>query len=353
MKTSRGPESFHLWWMLGCGGLSAGAVWLLYGLGYLPTAVAGYWSLTSLLALVGMWPSFVSFRLGYLNNQHLEPVIGRLSRGRRWLHLLGLSLAFAMMGGVIGLLAGLFIQQAFVGWIPEPIAISLLAFFGSAIASYGTTQVARSLETINLLQIAVLFLTLGICTSMLLNDDPAWWQRSFSYLGDLEGNTFMLFSFTLVVAGILLLSISDFIGYDLDLLAEQQPSLQNRVPYAKWLLFSLAVTIALVGLVPNVVGEIWGLVHNLIARILLVIYFFLMVGSAWLLPNMRRILIFLSSLVVALLIFFYVVMYHLWGYLNVMSFELLSFFVCLGWLYVFVQAIIEEAEKTRGRRGEV
>ncbi len=322
--------------------MAVGAMSIIYGASF---AIFGWWSLASVLAVSCGLTALAIFPIGFWHNKSLTNRIN--ARWKLYVHGFSLAVAYALFYATLALLVALFIENAFKGITLDGLAVTCLAAIGSSITSYTLIRWARRLSAINVAQTMVGFLLIGVCASMILNEDPEWWRKNFSYLGSIDGNTFFIFSFTLIISGLLLLAITDYVVDDLRRLGSKNNLLSQHLQWLQVCFIGISLCMILLGLFPNVVGEIWGFLHNAAAKLLVVLFLALIFGIAWILPGLNRTFYVVSYLFGLVIGFMYFVLFGLLGYFNVTSFELFSFFVCIGWLYLLLQTISAKSQESR------
>lgn len=104
--------------------------------------------------------------------------------------------------------------------------------------------------------LVALFLVAGSLASALSASDEQWWQQHFSALGAASDRSGILFNFTLILTGVVLTALADFLTHDLQLWAEHHGERHWKVTFVRVGLIALgfpAVTAAVVALIAGVV----------------------------------------------------------------------------------------------------
>lgn len=268
--------------------------------------------------------------------------------GREWfrrIHLVRKILnvaALAFAHAAIALLAWavLFVvfQLAFIDAEVNRFAAAVLLGAASAVTSYLVYLSGSLMTTSRLVFTLVAFLALGVITSMLTTGDPYWWQKNISALGtgdDFSGATFNL---TLLIAGILLASLADYLTSDLAHSAlmpgVDEAGMQKRTRQITWALILLGAFLAGVGLFPV---DDRQLIHIAVSIGMVVAFGFLVIRLPWLIPGVPKAFIlvgyvFLAVIVVATVLYFI-------GYWALTAMELIAFALVFTWLIILIRNV--------------
>ena len=135
----------------------------------------------------------------------------RMSRFRRVVDLVGLTLVH----GAISMLATAAVfavfADAFRALEMDRWAGSFLVAGACAVGAYVAASSAASLTTQSLSMLVAAFLVVGAFTSALTSQDPQWWQAHFSALGAASDASGITFNFTLILTGVVLTTLADFL----------------------------------------------------------------------------------------------------------------------------------------------
>lgn len=303
----------------------------------------------ALIFFLGILSAFIvgaaAFIVGIRYRNSLAPA--HLHKSWVWTFL-PLAVAHAL---VIGLFAGLgiqFIDQAFKELALPPVYSHLLVGMTCGFIAY--TVANRSLQ-MQVQKVAGLFVTVlvgGIALSAVTVNSPLWWEQSFSFLG-MQGSTArMVFNFTLIMSGILLIVMQQFFIDDFAELRERHLISPRTVRWMRVSLVALGLLMALIGLIPFGEGSLRDQVHDLsaysVAGILLVYMLLVRKLVPYFSPEFYTMTWGMAALLVV------AVVLHLTGSINTVGVELLSFVLGGAWFMLFIKNVDLLAEHI-GRYG--
>jgi len=243
------------------------------------------------------------------------------------------SVAFVHASLVFLLLSALFflLQHAFKGLELNALAASVIVALSVAGVSYMVYPLVDTLTLESLSVILATFLGAGVLTSAMSMQDPTWWQYHFSSLG--AGNPVAAFTFniTLIVAGIVVITITQLV---IDGLQRSLGERKRGVAIAGGLLMATGAALAFVGLFNY---EDHLLIHNIAASGMGVLFIILMIGLPKFMPFLDRSFYtasyaMLAGLIVGILLF-------VTKYFNLTAFELVCAGIIFCWFIVFVRQI--------------
>ncbi|GAA1489582.1 hypothetical protein [Brachybacterium sacelli] len=337
-------ESVHL--ALGAGG---GLVGLVVGLcalrGTAPLAGSGSIGQVAALSVLCCGTLTAAGVLATLTRRSL-PWFG----GRRWwrraVDIAGLSLVHGILGlFLVGALFTVF-QLAFQGVALDRLAGTFWVMASSAGASYIISASAASLTGRSLATLLAAFLTVGVLASAMNSPDPYWWERYFSELGEGGDLASLTFNLTLLLTGIALVTVAEFVGHDLDRWARGvgEPAWVPKT--VRSMLSAVGVLVALVALVSRTVSVFW---HDVVAQTLVVVFGLVLLVVPVLLRRLPGGLLIVTvtafGLLVGLIVLFVGV-----GYLNMTAFEMGAAAIVYVWLLLFLRAV-SAAEGHTARSG--
>jgi hypothetical membrane protein len=268
------------------------------------------------------------------------PWFGARPRWRRVLDVAGLSLIHGLLGLFLtGALFAVF-QQAFQGVALDRFAGTFWVAAASGAAAYITSASVAALSGRSLATLLAAFLTVGVLASALSAPDPYWWERYFSELGEGRGLSSATFNLTLLLTGIALLTVVEFIAHDLDrwALASGEPA--RAVTVVRGLLTLVGVLIALVAVISRTVSVFW---HDVVAQLLVVIFGLALLVLPVLLRRLPGALTWFTAAAFALLVMV-IVMYVGLGYLNMTAFEMGAAVIVYVWLLLLIRTVSAAAE---------
>ncbi len=268
--------------------------------------------------------------------------------GREWfrgIHLARKILnvaALAFAHGAIALLAWavLFVvfQQAFIDAEISRFFGAVLLGAASTVTCYLVYLSGSLMTTARLILTLVGFLALGVITSMLTASDPYWWQKNISALGEGDDFSGATFNLTLLIAGILLSSLSDYLTSDLTrsrlMPGVDDAGMRKRANQIKWALIVLGACLAGVGVFPI---DDRQLIHILVSIGMVIAFGFLVIRLTWLVPGLPKAFFFVGYLFLAIIIFATVLFFI--GYWALTAMELIAFAFVFTWLIVLIRIV--------------
>lgn len=279
--------------------------------------------------------------------QNMAQTSDHLSLYRK-MHIIFTTAALAFVHGAVVFLvfaAGFFlVQDAFKGLSLDSLTASILVAASVGLSSYAIYLAAVSINTVRLSSVLALFLVSGALTSMITAENPQWWEIHFSSLGGDDTLSSAAFNITLIVAGIVIVSLSDYIANDFAKLKTTQPK------YTKDKANIVRIVLALIGLFLAFVGLFayneYPELHNTSAGGMAILFIGLVLGLPWLVPSFSRAFFGFSYGLMATLVVCYWLFVGI-GYLNLTAFELIAAAIIFGWLVVFVRQIAADLTDSR------
>lgn len=174
----------------------------------------------------------------------------------------------------------------------------------------------------------------GLVSSMATNGNQYWWQRNFSLLGTEASQSSWQFNLTLIVSAALLIALVDYIFVSI----REKYGTQIRQIILQILLTLCAISIALVGLIPNNPGWM-HIAHDVAAQLIVLFMALSILGIRWFLPKAEKSLYQMSYIIVGLILLSYF-LWHPVYYLTLTAFEILSFSLSFAWLMLLVNTLI-------------
>ncbi|MCT1476597.1 DUF998 domain-containing protein [Microbacterium sp. p3-SID336] len=299
-------------------------------------AISGAGSIGAFAAYGGAATAAISFALGRLAVRPEAPDPAAARDGfsvpgdrLRWYDLTAIAFAHAAIAylgwlGIAELLERSFVDApvfAFPGAILVAVAFALTAYvcFLSAVA---LTPMVLSL-------VLAVFLVVGAFASMLASSDVHWWRDNLSALGMSSNSSSAAFNVTLVIAGIMVTTISRYATAGLPV---DDPVDRRGRRVVRGGLILMGLFLACVGIFP--VDEFF-LLHNTVATGMAVVFAVVVVGLPWFLHSIPRVFVAFGwayVLVIALLAAFFAV-----GYYNLTAVELIAAVLIFSWIIVFLR----------------
>lgn len=302
--------------------------------------LSGSWSLGSVTALAAAAVGAPTIVWSYVASSRGRPRWRQSSIPRRVLDTTGLVLAGCGMAFLLILSVYALFQRAFQDLEVDRLGAIVLAAATLAATAYVLALIVGRVTTTSLATLLGLFLTAGVFASMLTVDDPAWWQLHFSALGAGGAISAFAFNLTLVVAGLVLITLADYLTQDLQSRSKAPGAGDRGVLVVRIVLIVIGVALTGVGLVPVDASLV---VHNLFAISMLVAFGALMVLVPLLIGELPRsfvitTIVFAAGLVLAVLLFYPI------GYYNLTAVELIAVILIFVWLLLFTRHAAEPVE---------
>ena len=247
------------------------------------------------------------------------------------------AVAFVHAALVFLLISALFylLQNAFKGLELNALAASTIVALTVAAVSYMLTPLISSLTLENLSVILAAFLGAGVLTSAMTMQDPNWWQFHFSSLGAGNPAAALAFNITLIVAGIVVVAITELVTDNLyKIAAEQKNRSVKGITTARILLSATGIALACVGLFNY---QDFLTIHNIAASGMAILFIILVAGIPKFIPYFdpsfyTASYAMLIGLGVGILLF-------LTRVFNLTAFELVCAGIIFGWFIVFIRQI--------------
>ncbi len=309
-------------------------------------AISGVGSLGMFAAYGGAATAVIAFTLGRLTVRPDTSDPSVLRDGfsvpgdrLRWYDLAAIAFAHAAIAylgwiGVAELLERSFTDApvfAFPGAVLAAVAFALTAYvaFLSAVA---LTPTVLSL-------VLAVFLVVGAFAAMLASSDVHWWRDNLSALGMSSNSANLAFNITLIIAGIMVTTISRYATAGLPV---AEPNERRGRSIVRTGLILMGIFLACVGIFP--VDEFF-LVHNTVATGMVVVFAVVVIGLPWFVPAVPRIFVgfgWAYVLVIVLLAAFFAV-----GYYNLTAVELIAAVLIFSWIIVFLRTVGTVHTETR------
>ena len=248
------------------------------------------------------------------------------------------SLAFIYAAICFLLYAAVFaiVQRAFQGVLLDMWSSSAIIGASVGVATYAIYYVAVRMTPSQLSMALALFLISGVLTSAIAVEDPYWWQYHFSSLGSGDTASAAVFNMTLIIAGLVIVAIADYIIEDLRIiegLKEHEWTKQLRIIW--WMLATIGVMLALVG---AFVYNVNPVIHNSAAGGMAIAFLGLIIALPFLVKGFSNSFYTLSYGMLGFLLFC-LWLYKGREYFNLTTFELMAAGIIFSWLVVFIRQI--------------
>ncbi|MET1045075.1 MAG: hypothetical protein ABWX59_13265 [Microbacteriaceae bacterium] len=303
-----------------------------------PAPLFGAGSVGLVAAITGVGVAVAAFVVSYTLS--LRNPVNAWRRGvalpRLILDIVALAFTYAAIVLLLTLVAFSILQGAFVGLTLDAWAGSLSTGLVVAAFGYFVYLSASGITTYTLSTLLAVFLVSGAFTSMLTANDAKWWQYNFSTLGAGNGLSPTAFNLTMLLSGLVITTLADYLATDLDGWARRHPNYQRwRIAVLRWTLVAIGICLVMVALIPLNVSR---LAHNTFATGMVVIFFGLMVGIRFLIPGFQT-AFFAVTTAVLVALGIATVLYFPVRYYNLTGFEMISGALVFVWLILFARNV--------------
>lgn len=192
-------------------------------------------------------------------------------------------------------------------------------------------MLARISELLVTLSVTYLFATLFFSTYF--NDNPLWWQNSFSYLGMSESNSRYIFNVGLLFTGILIVTWQFYFMESFTILRDRGLITERTRSLIRWALILTGVLLACVGIFRFGINLIINIIHDVSATGMGVMLGLLMLLLWRFVPGYRPIFYVVSIVMVVLMILSAIL--KVTGSFNLVGLELAAFALAGLWLILF------------------
>lgn len=296
-------------------------------------------SVAHVSTIVGILSGFISFILAYRQTQHAQERQSWFTRSRE---IVTLSLTYSLVTLAATIIIFYIMRYTFSGVTFDPVTASFFVLAFSAIINYVLISSALSVKVSHL--ITMLFVTFigGMLVAMALNNQRAWWQFNFSFLGTSEARGKWQFNFTMIFSGLILLTITDYLFSEFS----RSNYYTKKSDIIRYVYYLIAILIACVGIFPANDYSWTMTVHNLSAFGIVGCIMLLIIALKWLLPDVSREFLVLSFITLGLLVLsaFLFLGVH---YLSLTFFEIIAFVIAFIWLVMLINAIQDLSQSQR------
>lgn len=248
----------------------------------------------------------------------------------RWYDTAAITLAYAataLLGwsGIASLL-----ELSFAGAPVFDFPGAVLVAVALALTAYVCFLSAASLTPMMLSLVLAMFLVVGAFASMLTATDPHWWRDNLSALGMASNDSAWIFNGTLIVAGIIVTTISRYATAGLPV---ADPRQKRGRRYVRVGMILMGIFLTCVGIFPV---DAFFLVHNTVATGMAVCFAAVVVALPWLLPAISKVFVGMGYIYVAVIVLLGI--FFATGYYNLTAVELIAAILIFSWIIVFLRA---------------
>lgn len=228
-----------------------------------------------------------------------------------------------------------FLGQIFYGVTFDIFTSTLIFAIFSAILNYLMIFVVDTFSVPMMVNMLIIVSIGGLLSSMATSGNPYWWQRNFSVLGTTSSNSSWQFNLTLIVSAALMIALFDYIFVSL----REKVGFYVRHVILQTLLTLCAVSIALVGLIPNNGRGFAHTAHDIAAQLIVFFMAAAILGIRWFLTAISKNFYWISYLIVGLIVLSYL-LWHPVYYLTLTAFEILSFSLSFAWIMLLINTLL-------------
>lgn len=225
--------------------------------------------------------------------------------------------------------------------LPIPHSAALVAV-SAMVSGYASSLSGADGSTMHLAALLTMLMVGGVLTAMLTQPDPEWWIHHFSYLGG-GGASGLTFNGTLIVAGLVLITLADRLTNDL---SRYPKTAGGRITVVRTLLIVAGAACALTGFFPY---DWYEPIHMAFAFTMLLSISALMVVAPRAIPGLPA-SFRLASLALLAVPIISVVLFFLHSF-SWTGTELVCALGCFAWLVLFIRTtnavVHEEPEANR------
>jgi hypothetical membrane protein len=233
---------------------------------------------------------------------------------------------------------GLFaiLERAFAGERLDALTASAFVSGAVAVAVYSMQASGSSISAFRVSTLLTVFAGSGVLVSIVTAPDPDWWRSNFSALGTFDGFSGLIFNFTVIVTGAVIVTLSDYLAADVREWAAGQPrGVPARVSLVGAGIAAIGLCLTGVGAFP---ADRMPVLHGVVAIAMVVLFAALALGFPWLLPGFPRMFVVLGYASVAL-IALVTVLYIPVGFYNETALELVGAAMVLGWIIILIRTV--------------
>jgi hypothetical protein len=329
-------ESRALWFALAAALIQAATTFIFNpGANGLPLAGSpDSMAIRSLLAAIVISLVVGSYSYVWGMRSRNEVLLEEFQQDYRW-SVVPMALAAVVMSAMT--IAWLFaiLNRAFPGATFNRVSMTLFLSIVSSTIAYIVAVYMGRLHAADMLYLGVIFLFGTLLFAGARNEDPYWWEYSFSHLGMTPSNSKSIFNIGLIFTGALIVIWSQFFMRDVAVLERRGLISHRTFQILNLSLFLTGIMLGTVGLIRFGIAPIFNLIHDVAATGSGVILGLLMLSMWWLNPHYGRVFYYVSVLIVVGMIG--TLLANVMGYLTLTGLEFGCFVLASIWLVLFFQ----------------
>ena len=296
--------------------------------------------------MLSMLAAVVITPIAYMrsNRYRNENVPAPLRRKYTWM-VVPITIAVTLLVALIVAASFELITHSFQGVELSRISASLRLGTYIGTLSYFLVVWVMRMRGSNLVYIAVFYLFATLLVAGATNENPMWYQGSFSYLGMTESNSKFIFNLGLPFTGILIVIWTFYFTDYLDVLKHENVITDRTRTLIHYGLILTGILLSFVGIVRFGMGSIGNIIHDVSATGMGVVLGVMMLFMPRLIDRFSRIFYVYSYVVVGLLIT--AVVLFVMGVYSLTGLELAAFSMAAVWLIIFYRNTVELTEHVR------
>lgn len=209
---------------------------------------------------------------------------------------------------------------------------TLFAFIILAITDYGVLLTLQNFSSGLITNLLIIVIISGVVFSIIMNQNSHWWQINLSFLGSHAAKYSWQFNFTLILSALLLVALIDYLFIAL----KKKFPHNHRLSLLRFTLTLTALSLAGVGLFPNIHGTIYHQIHDNFAFLMVYLIFLQIILIKWLLPQVTKTFL-ITSYVMSGLILIAAFLWRVLHYFSLTAFEIVGFILAFSWLLLLIQ----------------
>ena len=225
------------------------------------------------------------------------------------------------------------LNRAFEGAMFNRITLAVLLSISSGVVAYAVAKTMAHLRASGMLYLVVASLMGTLLLAGAHNENPYWWEYSFSHLGMTDSNSKAIFNIGLIFTGILMLVWQEFFMKEFRVLERRGLITLRIFQVFRWGFVITSIFLALVGIVRFGIGPLFNIIHDVSATGMGVILGLMMLFMPRLNPHYMRAFYYISWVILGGLIFSAVI--KVLGYVNLTGLEMAGFTLASLWLLLF------------------
>jgi hypothetical membrane protein len=248
-----------------------------------------------------------------------------------------LSLAYAIIFGIIGFIIAAVIARAFKDFIYQPYTFAMWPALAMAGWTYFSINMAENFQPEDIVNIVGVYLIGGVTLSAILNPNPQWWEESISYLGMNNYGSAKVLNLSLILSGALLVVMSSFFARRFDILAKKKLITEKVNKFLKYSFILAPIGLACVGIFPYMDEAPRMYIHNFSAFLAFGLFGLVMFLTYWIMPFFSKYYMRVNYLLFLTLAVIFVM--NVVGYLTLALTEMMAFGIISVWMILFLRSV--------------